>query len=282
MGKKNKRKDNKKHLRPPLTFLDKSIYLSCIILSFFVCLVLVFCFDNIRNAIAFDVPYVIAYTEHASYLFTVPFILFLETSSLVLFIAGWESKKPIFGSKKYKYGEYPFREDCFPLFSSQKRNQHKTPSRKKFVRQMTILWCSFLIIFSCFIPFGLFGRNVIYQDHHIETVNCINKLSNTYTVNDFSELTIRSRYVSGYRVADYWEYEITIGMKDGKSFSFSNGDFDWRIPDTKDVCLDKMLEIKGLFDSDNITIKGADDIDEVSDYFEFNEQQRKKLQLLFS
>ena len=31
-----------------------------------------------------------------------------------------------------------------------------------------------------------------------------------------------------------------------------------------------MLEIKELFDSDNITIKGADDIDEVSDYFEFN------------
>ena len=197
-------------------------------------------------------------------------------------LRGGNQKKPIFGSKKYKYGEYPFREDCFPLFSSQKRNQHKTPSRKKFVRQMTILWCSFLIIFSCFILFGLFGRNVIYQDYHIETVNCINKLSNTYTVNDFSELTIRSRYVSGYRVADHWEYEITIGMKDGKSFSFSNGDFDRRVPDTKDVCLDKMLEIKGLFDSDNITIKGADDIDEVSDYFEFNEQQRKKLQLLFS
>ena len=96
MGKKNKRKDNKKHLRPPLTFLDKSIYLLCIILSFFVCLVLVFCFDNIRNAIAFDVPYVIAYTEHTSYLFAVPFILFLETSALVLFIAGWESKKAYF------------------------------------------------------------------------------------------------------------------------------------------------------------------------------------------
>ena len=134
MGKKTKRKDNKRHLRPPLTFLDKSIYFLCIIFSFLGALLLAFCFDDIQNMIAFNKPGTVAYRSNAGFLFALPFMLFLEISALVLLISGWESKKPILGSKKYKYGEYPFREDCFPLFSPQKRNQHKTPSQKTFVR----------------------------------------------------------------------------------------------------------------------------------------------------
>lgn len=227
--KRQNHKDNKRHLRPPLTFLDKSIYFLCIVFSYLAALLLVFCFDDIQNMIAFNKPETVAYRNNASCLFALPFMMFLEISALVLFISGLESKKPIFGSKKYKYGEYPFKEDCFPLFYSHKRNQHKTPSQKKFVRQMTNLWCSVLVVFSCLIPFSLFGRDAMYQDNRVEKINLINHVSDTYTTNDFSELTIQAKYVSGYRTADYWKYEIIIEMKDGKNFSFSNRDFDWRV-----------------------------------------------------
>ena len=71
-------------------------------------------------------------------------------------------------------------------------------------------------------------------------------------------------------------------MKDGKEFSFSNRDFDWRVSDAKDVCLDKMLEIKSLFDSETITIKGVKNTDEVADYLGFNESQQNKLNELFA
>ena len=276
MGKKTKRKDNKRHLRPPLTFLDKSIYFLCIVFSYLGALLFASCFDDIRNMIAFNMPGTVAYRSNASFLFAVLFMMFLEISALGLFISGWESKKPIFGSKKYKYGEYPFREDCFPLFSSQKRNQHKTPSQKTFVRHMTILWCSVLVVFSCLIPFSLFGRDAMYQDNRVEKINLINNVSDTYTTNDFSELTIQVKYFLGYR------YEIIIEMKDGKTFSFSNRDFDWRVSGAKDICLDKMLEIKSLFDAEAITIKGAKNTDEVADYLGFNESQQNKLNELFS
>ena len=282
MGKKTKRKDNKRHLRPPLTFLDKSIYFLCIVFFFLGALLLAVCFDDIQNMIAFNMPGTVAYRSNASFLFALPFMMFLEISALALFISGWESKKPIFGSKKYKYGEYPFKEDCFPLFSSQKRNQHKTPSQKTFVRHMTILWCSVLVVFSCLIPFSLFGRDAMYQDNRVEKINLINNVSDTYTTNDFSELTIQAKYVSGYRTADYWKYEIIIEMKDGKTFSFSNRDFDWRVSGSKDNCLDKMLEVKNLFNPDSITIKGANNIGEVSDFLGFDEQQEAKLKLLFA
>ena len=281
MSKKVKRKENKRHLRPPLTFLDKSIYFLCIAFSFLGTLLLLFCFDDIKNMIAFNKPETVAYKSNSSFLFALPFLMFIEISGLVLFGSGWQSKKPIFGSKKYKYGKHPFKEDCFPLFSPQKRNQRKTPSQKKLVRQMTILWCSVLVVFSCLVPFSLFGRSAMYQDNRIEKINLINNVSATYTTNDFSELTIQANYVSGIRIGDYWEYGTIIEMKDGKVFSFSNSDF-WRASGDKDDGLDKMLEIKKLFPPNAITIKGAKNISDVSDFFGFNEQQETKLKLLFS
>ena len=282
MGKKSKQKKNKRNSCPPLTFLDKSIYFLCIIFSFIGALLLFYCLEDIQKVIAFNKPETVAYKSSAGTLFALPFILFLEISALIFFISAWESKKPIFGSKKYKYGEYPFREDCFPLFSSKKRNQYKTPFQKKFLHKMTILWCAVLAVCACFIPFSLFGRNAIYQDNRIEKINLINIVSDTYTTNDFSELTIQAKYVSGYRSANYWKYEIIIEMKNGKTFSFSNRDFNKYISGAKDICLDKMLEIKSLFNPDSITIKGSKNIAKVSDFIGFNEQQEAKLKLLFS
>lgn len=276
------KKDNKRHLCPPLTFLDKSIYFLCIIFSFLGALLLVFCFDDIRNMIAFGKEETIAYRSSASFLFAAPFIMFLEISAIVVFIVGWESKKPIFGSKKYKYGEYPFREDCIPLFHQKKYNLKETPSQKKFVRQMIILWCVGLFLCACLIPFSLFGRNALYQDNRIEKINLVNLIDDTYTTDDFAHLTIKTQYISGYRTADYWKYEITIEMKDGKDFSFSNRDFDWRASGAKDICLDKMLEIKSLFDSEAITIKGAKNTVDVADFLGFNESQQTKLKELFT
>ena len=283
MGKKTKRKKNKRHLPPPLTFLDKSIYFLCIFFSFLGALLLAFCFDDIQNMIAFSKAETIAYRGNASFLFAFPFVMFFECSALAIFIVGWESKKPIFGSKKYKYGEYPSREeDCIPLFHKKKYSLKKTPSQKRFMRNMTALWCSVLLLFACLIPFGLFGREALYQDNRIEKINMVNLTVDTYTTDDFAHLTIKTQYVSGYRTADYWKYEITIEMKDGKEFSFSNRDFDWRVSGAKDVCLDKMLEIKSLFDSETITIKGVKNTDEVADYLGFNESQQNKLNELFA
>ena len=41
-------------------------------------------------------------------------------------------------------------------------------------------------------------------------------------------------------------------------------------------------EVKNLFNPDSITIKGANNIGEVSDYLGFDEQQEAKLKLLFA
>ena len=282
MSKKSKHKNKKRRLRPPLTFLDKSIYIFCFLLLILGMILSPYCFDDVQNLIAFNKPNTIAYRSNANFLLIIPFVLYIGMSTLIVLIMGWQSKKPIFGSKKYKYGEFPFREDCFPLFHRKKYNVRKNPSQKKFVRQMTMLWCIGLFVCACLIPFSLFGRNALYKDNRIEKINMVNLTGDTYTTDDFAHLTIKTQFVFGYRTANYWKYEITIEMKDGKDFSFSNRDFDWRTSGIKDICLDKMLEIKHLFGADSITIKGAKNVNKVADDVGLNESQRAKLNELFA
>ena len=129
----------------------------------------------------------------------------------------------------------------------------------------------------------MFGRVAIYQDNRIEEINFLNKVSDTYTANDFSHLTIRAKYDYGGRhERGYWEYSIIIEMKDGTTISFDNRDFGSVGSEREDKCLDKMLEIKSLFPADSITIKGAKYLDRVSNEWRLNDQQIAKLKLLFS
>ena len=230
--------------------------------------------EFLRNSIAFKDAETVAYISKGSALLSLPFLLFIELCLLVPLIMGLESKKPIFGSKKYKYGEYPFGKGCLPVFCRCKNN------RKKALPQKMLFCCFVLIVLGCLIPFSLFGREVLCVDNSIEIINSVNNVTKTYTADDYSSLSIKSKYVGG-RYNNYWKYEITIEMKDGEVFTFSNRDFDSRLSDFNDICLDKMLEIKNCFSVEKITVKG-DDIRKVSEYLNFNEQQYDKLKELFS
>ncbi len=284
MSKKSKRKDKKKHLCPPLTLLDKSSYLLCFIISCLGAFLFIICFDYIRSVIAFSRADTVAYRSTASSLFSLTFVLYLEISALVFFICAWESKKPIFGSKKYKYGEYPYKEDCVPFFHRKKYNINKKPSQKRFARQMVALWCSILVFAAGLIPFGLFGRNALYEDNHIEKINLINLTSDTYTTEDFAHLTIRAykNRTGRYHITGFWTYAITIETKGGEEFSFSRGDFNSYASGSQNISLDKMLEIKSLFDSDSITITGAENTPKVVERFDLDETQQAKLDRLFA
>ena len=211
-----------------------------------------------------------------------PLLLYIEISALVFCIMALEGKKPIFGNRKVQYGETPWSKVCFPLFDSRGKNIYVKPSRKRFRRDMMIVWIVGLFVCSLFAPLGFFGRDCLTTDNCIISYNVLNQEDSTpYTTDDFSNLTIQAKLVSGYRSADYWKYEVIIEMKDGKSFTFSNRDFDWRRDNYRELCLEKMLEIKSFFASDLITIKGEHNIKEVVDYLGLNDEQTQLLQELF-
>lgn len=280
MSKKAKKK--KRSRRPPLSLLDKSIYWVGLFLSFFLCLLFGYWLEDITGVIAFQDPSVVAYTSHASVLFGLPLPLYVEASAVVFCITALEMKKPVFGNKKIQYGEAPWAKDCFPLFDSRRKSLYARPSQKRFRRDMMIAWTAGLFLCSLFTPLGLFGRDCLTQNNSIITYNALNQEDSTaYTTDDYSHLTIQAVHVSGYRSADYWECEMTIRMKDGKSFSFSNRDFDWREPYDQEKWLNQMLGIKAFFTPDTITIKGENNIEKLADFIGMNDEQTQLIQELF-
>ena len=280
MSKKSKKKNRNR--RPPLSLLDKSIYWLILLLSVIFSLLFVFCFEDITTAIAFQNTEVVAYNSHASFLLVMPLLLYVEISALVFCIMALEGKKPIFGNRKVQYGATPWEKDCFPLFDARRKSVYVKPSQKRFRRDMMIVWIVGFFVCSLFAPLGFFGRDCLTNDNCIISYNVLNQEdSSLYTTDDFSNLTIQAKYVSGYRSADYWKYEIIIEMKDGKTFTFSNRDFGRRKDNYRDLCLEKMLEVKSFFASDLITIKGEQNIKEVVDYLGLNDEQTQLLQELF-
>lgn len=142
------------------------------------------------------------------------------------------------------------------------------------MKKAVLTWCAVFLATLCLVPFCLFGRTSLFQDHHIEKINTFNQTIETYTPEEYSHLT-----VNAHRRKSHWRYSITVEMEDGNSFTFSRLDF---IADSEDVYLDTMLEIKSFFDKEDITIEDAEDVDRIADYLELDAEQRKKLKKLFS
>ena len=279
-----KRKRRKKNIRPPLTLLDKSIYLLGILLSFSVAIALLLGLDAIRRLIAYQTEGTLAWESLANSLFSLPFILALEISAFCLIIGGWEGKQPIFGSKKIRYGEHPYERNCFPLFSKKRRLIKKNPSHQKFTQKLILLWLTVMILLACLIPLSLFSREVLYQDNHIERINMFNHVTEAYTADDFEHLTIRANYALYLRKpgSSGWKYSIELKMKDGTTFHFSQRNFDGAYQNSRDACLDKMLDLKSRLSPENITIEGADNVDAISEEYRLNEEQYAKLCKLFA
>ena len=154
--------------------------------------------------------------------------------------------------------------------------------QKALRRRIALLWLIALLFASLIAFFGLFGRVCLTQEHHIISYNAVNQESPvSYTPEDYSHLTLQTKYVTGYRSPSYWKYELTIEMTDGRSFPFSDRDFNWRVPNHADICLKHMTAIKALFPPGRITILGRENIEKVADDCRLSDEQRLLLQNLF-
>ena len=112
MSKKSKKKNRGR--RPPLSLLDKSIYWLILLLSFIFSLLFVFCFEDITTAIAFQNTKVVAYNSHASFLFVMPLLLYVEISALVFCIMALEEKNRFSATEKFSMEQPPGRKTVFP------------------------------------------------------------------------------------------------------------------------------------------------------------------------
>lgn len=278
MGKKVKKRKN-----PPLSTLDKTIYYLCIFLSIFLGFLILICFFISRSAIALSDESVIAYTADKGFLWVLPFMLTVTISLFGLVSGGLVDHMPIFGNKKINYGEHPWAYDCYPLFDK-RRKKYRKPSAKRLHRKIITILCIVILISLCFVPLGLFKRDCLNADNSITSYNSFNKKSDiVYTQENFSHLTIDAYYykntnrnwVANLIFPRKYSFRLKIKTSDGNSFTFKYGDFD-------NKSLDKMLEIKSLFDADSVTVTDADDVDKIIENLNLTTQEAEKLNQLFN
>lgn len=196
---RNSKKTNKSN-RPPLSFIDKCIYLLAVVLTIAGSVIVLFCFEAIQRLIAFADPTVIADVESAVFLFALPLLLFIDGSAIIFFMGRYRNKIPFLGNAKVKYGQHPWDKDCYPLFDKRRKAIEKPPSEKKLCRKKFILWMTCFLLFLMIAPLSLFGRDCLHNDYHISSYNIINQTSEKeYTVQDYHCLTLRTVHVTGYR-----------------------------------------------------------------------------------
>jgi hypothetical protein len=282
MGKCSKKHKKKRGRMPPLSFFDKAIYWSGLVLLFCMGLGSAFLIEFTTDAIAFRDATVIAYNNDLSIYLVLPAVLYGFISAMIYLLCALDNKQPLFGNRGVRYGQDPWDKECFPLFDPRRKMVPVKESEQAFRRKYRRLWAVGMILCLMLVPLGLFGRDCLTENHSIVSYNGLNvKASETYTEDDFSELTIRAEHVSQRYGSGYWKYEIKIEMIDGTSFRFSNRDFDVNLPDAKERILKKMLEIKALFPAESVKIVGADKLEKVVDYLNLNEEQVEMLRELF-
>ena len=158
--------------------------------------------------------------SHGTHLFTIPFLLYLGLSPFIFILFSLESRKPIFGSRKIRYGETPWGKRLLSVIRIRDGNVSISYRPKKPLRRrIALLWLIALLFASLIAFFGLFGRVCLTQEHHIISYNAVNQESPFPTPEDYSHLTLQTKYVTGYRSPSYWKYRLTIEMTDGRSFS---------------------------------------------------------------
>ena len=282
MGKKYKKRKKKAHRNPPLSGLDKAIYTVFSILYIIMCCASVVGWILLPRWIAFQDPTVIASKERfIHYLAIAPFFLFVFLFGIIKINDCFEGGKPIFGNKTIRYGEYPWKNDIFPMFGPQHRNVVRKPGEQRYRARVT---CILLTIFAVTVLIGclgIYGRICLREDRTIVTFNSLNKPGEpVFIARDCDRITIKAETISSRGGPPSWYYGVIIYGADGKEYEFLNKDFDMRHRGDID-CLRQLLAIKALFSLDQITIEREDLLPKVIEYNELDEVQTALLYQLF-
>ena len=277
MGKRGeKRKKKTAHRAPPLSKLDKAIYIIAMLLFGPLILGILIGWDELHERIAFRDPNVIAFRAGIFGVF--PFLLVLLGA--FLFLAGcYASKRPIFGDKTIRYGDYPWKTDLFPLFGPQRKAVRRRASEQRFRTAVLRIATGALILSLLLAALGVYRRTCLRDDRTIVTYNSLNQAGEPVSIpRDCERITIKAEKFTYRSGAPSWYYGVIIYSADGKKYEFSSRDFDRGHTD----CIRQMLAIKALFSPGQITVEREDMLDEMIKYNQLDEAQAALLRRLFA
>ena len=281
MAKQKKRKKHKASM-PPLSFFDKSIYISLMIINTALCFGITILIEIIKRCIVFSDKTVIAYTDPFGGLLFFPFLLFIVLYGFLFLLNKMNEKAPIFGKKGITYGP-PSYKSRYPLFMKNKPKIYTKPSEKRWKKTKRIIILT--ILFFTLIPFvfSFCGRKALTTDVTLQQYNAVNIKKAEYTVDEIDAVTLKAYYSPGSRYSTgHWTIRIDFTTNNEKQFKFDFSGFKPFGEDTNTNTLNLLLSIKSKLNPDIIEYVGTDNLQIVADKRGFDETETEMLFELFN
>ena len=243
---KVKKKRKHKPQSPPLSALDKFLYVmvAVIHLALMACAAIVFVWV-IPSAIAYSDNSVVAFSNTAGGFAAFPLLFFLMMSGLFIAAVGIQDRQPLFGNKNFKSkNDIPIR-TVYPLFSKKawKRMRQKQCLLLKIAVSVYVV---LFLICSAFIPFGMCPRYTLDRGNIIKKYNVFNSLTDSRDIESAEKLVINIRK-SGVGKGNYsysYEIQITLIFAD-EEYGFEPGNFEKL---NRQEALEYIVYLKSLFD----------------------------------
>ncbi len=254
-----KKKDRKKKPQyPPLSLLDKSIYIGLFVLSIALLVIATYVILGYLPRLGLrDVDVMVSH-KGASILWAIPFFLYWILTGGLIFELLNVSKKPIFGNPKIQYESSEWKR-TYPIFDKRYRRK---PCHKRAVKDRLAfcgIWLAGMLLVLGLAFFSVFGRADFLYDGSVRVYNVWNQEKEVYAVSDIVDVKLKTGKSGGGRYSSgHWTVFSVFTLSDGKEYAFTISDFR-----SKGEFFDGMTMFKTLLGDDRVTIEGKDKLENV-------------------
>lgn len=271
-----KRRKKRRLARPPLTKLDKCLYLAGAAFYIVAVIACVIALDLLEEVYYFSDPSVLAVKRHASEFLIIPAFFYLMLSAIVIFLIPYGIDQPLFGDPKIRYGSPPWASDCYPIFGRQRHPARRTPKGQQVIKRMLQLWLAGLLVSLALLPLSFFGRDCLLRDYSIVSYDMLNCERKHVFPLEFSSLELKA-YVAYHRG---WTTSVNAELKttEGERFSFASNQF---VNRDRSLALRSMQTIKDMFPSHNVRLEGRDKLYSLVEHGQYTAEEAALLYDLF-
>ena len=249
------RKIKKAPKRPPLSLLDKSIYVFLMVAAFVLILPMMLLFAKV---IPMKVAYADGNTVTADNLAAVfgalPFCAFVILSLMISSSYGLKYKQPIFGNKRFSYPKSTPMLRMYPIFSKafwKNCNVGTKRIRKRILKTVLIIF----LVCCAILSLGICSREALNKDNNFSTYNSFNVKTHTAGIED-AEALIIDISTSRHRWRRNYHIELNFVFQD-KTYNIGLDDF-YKMEDEE--ALEYMIYLKGFFGDGKYKITNVDRI----------------------
>ncbi len=250
---------------PPLSGLDKTVYVGLFLIVLALVFGAILALASINRAIGYADPTVISSEARGTLFWALPFLLVFAITALGMITGALTDRQPIFGKKGIRYGSPPYA-PVYPLFMENRPKAYIRPSEKRFRRSLLRFAVSLLAVTLLLTPLSFCGRNSLREDMSITVYGVFGQETRRYEKEDIETVTFAIYHIRGAGMG--WHLRTQIVTTDGRRYDFI-GD-----PDT-------LLYIKNRVPASAVRRKGEEYLNALIRDKRYNAEEAAKARSLF-